>query len=32
MNYLIWGIIEMAISGYLDNEAPSFVGCKPTMK
>jgi hypothetical protein len=32
MNYPIWAVIEMAIAGYLDDEALSFVDCKPTMK
>jgi hypothetical protein len=26
----IWAVIEMAIAGYLDDEALSFVDCKPS--
>lgn len=29
MNYPVWAVIEMAIAGYLDDEALSFVDCKP---
>ena len=29
MNYPVWAVIEMAIAGYLDEEALSFVDCKP---
>jgi hypothetical protein len=32
MNYPIWAVIEMAIAGYLDDEALSFVDCKPTIQ
>jgi hypothetical protein len=32
MDYPIWAVIEMAIAGYLDDEAISFVDCKPTIK
>jgi hypothetical protein len=31
MNYPVWAIIEMAIAGYLDDEALSFVDCKPKL-
>ncbi|MCU0545119.1 MAG: hypothetical protein MUE44_23590 [Oscillatoriaceae cyanobacterium Prado104] len=31
MNYPVWAIIEMAIAGYLDEEALSFVDCKPKL-
>ncbi|MEG3850914.1 hypothetical protein QUA82_30395 [Microcoleus sp. F8-D3] len=31
MNYPVWAVIEMAISGYLDEEALSFVDCKPKL-
>ncbi len=29
MNYPVWAVIEMAIADYLDEEALSFVDCKP---
>ncbi|MBE9188662.1 hypothetical protein IQ270_29550 [Microcoleus sp. LEGE 07076] len=29
MNYPVLAVIEMAIAGYLDEEALSFVDCKP---
>lgn len=29
MNYPVWAVIEMAIAGYLDEEALSFADCKP---
>lgn len=29
MNYPVWAVVEMAIAGYLDEEALSFVDCKP---
>jgi hypothetical protein len=29
MNYPVWAILEMAIAGYLDDEALSFVDCQP---
>ncbi|MFB2876032.1 hypothetical protein [Floridanema aerugineum] len=29
MNYPVWAVIEMAIAGYLDEEALSFTDCKP---
>jgi hypothetical protein len=29
MNYPVWAIVEMAIAGYLDDEALSFVDCQP---
>ena len=29
MNYPIWAVIEIAIAGYLDDEALSFLDCKP---
>ena len=29
MDYPVWAVIEMAIAGYLDEEALSFVDCKP---
>jgi hypothetical protein len=29
INYPVWAVIEMAITGYLDEEALSFVDCKP---
>ena len=29
MNYPVWAVIEMAIAGYLDEEALSFVDCNP---
>jgi hypothetical protein len=31
INYPIWAVIEMAIAGYLDDEALSFVDCKPSI-
>jgi hypothetical protein len=31
MNYPVWAVIEMAIAGYLDEEALSFVDCKPKL-
>ncbi|NES22322.1 MAG: hypothetical protein F6K41_26225 [Symploca sp. SIO3E6] len=31
MNYPVWAVIEMAIAGYLDSEALSFVDCKPKL-
>jgi hypothetical protein len=31
IDYLIWAVIEMAIAGYLDDEALSFVDCKPSV-
>ena len=31
MNYPVWAVIEMAIAGYLDEEALSFVDCKPRL-
>lgn len=31
MNYPVWAIIEMAIAGYLDEEALSFVDCHPKL-
>ena len=31
MNYPVWAVIEMAISGYLDEEALSFIDCKPKL-
>jgi len=31
MNYPVWAVIEMAIAGYLDSEALSFVDCKPRL-
>jgi hypothetical protein len=30
INYPVWAVIEMAIAGYLDDEALSFVDCKPS--
>jgi hypothetical protein len=30
IDYPVWAVIEMAIAGYLDEEALSFVDCKPT--
>lgn len=32
MNYPVWAVIEMAIAGYLDEEALSFVDCKPKLE
>lgn len=29
INYPVWAVIEMAIAGYLDEEALSFVDCQP---
>ena len=29
MDYPVWAVIEMAIAGYLDEEALSFVDCQP---
>lgn len=31
MNYPVWAVIEMAIAGYLDEEALSFVDCTPKL-
>ncbi|NET58281.1 MAG: hypothetical protein F6K47_19625 [Symploca sp. SIO2E6] len=31
MNYPVWAVIEMAIAGYLDDEALSFADCKPKL-
>ena len=31
MNYPVWAVIEMAIAGYLDEEAISFADCKPKL-
>lgn len=31
MNYPVWAVLEMAIAGYLDEEALSFVDCKPRL-
>jgi hypothetical protein len=31
MNYPVWAVIEMAIAGYLDEEALSFAYCKPKL-
>jgi hypothetical protein len=31
MNYPVWAIVEMAIAGYLDDEALSFVDCRPRL-
>ena len=31
MDYPVWAIIEMAIAGYLDDEALSFVDCQPRL-
>jgi hypothetical protein len=31
MNYPVWAIVEMAIAGYLDDEALSFVDCQPRL-
>jgi hypothetical protein len=31
MNYPVWAVIEMAIAGYLDEEALSFADCKPKL-
>ena len=31
MNYPVWAVIEMAIAGYLDEEAISFAHCKPKL-
>lgn len=28
-NYPVWAVVEMAIAGYLDEEALSFVDCQP---
>jgi hypothetical protein len=30
IDYPVWAVVEMAIAGYLDEEALSFVDCKPT--
>ncbi len=32
MNYPVWAVIEMAIAGYLDEEALSFADCKPKIE
>ena len=32
MNYPVWAIVEMAIAGYLDDEALSFVDCQPRVE
>jgi hypothetical protein len=29
MDYPVWAIVEMAIAGYLDDEALLFVDCQP---
>ena len=29
MNYPVWAVIEMAIAGFLDNEAITFADCHP---
>jgi len=31
MNYPVWAVIEMAVAGYLDEEALSFVDCQPRL-
>jgi hypothetical protein len=31
MDYPVWAIVEMAIAGYLDDEALSFVDCQPRL-
>lgn len=31
MNYPVWAVIEMAIAGYLDEEAISFADCQPKL-
>jgi hypothetical protein len=31
IDYPVWAVIEMAIAGFLDDEALSFVDCKPSM-
>ncbi len=31
MNYPVWAVVEMAIAGYLDEEALSFVDCQPRL-
>jgi hypothetical protein len=31
MNYPVWAVVEMAIAGYLDDEALSFVDCQPRL-
>jgi hypothetical protein len=31
LNYPVWAIVEMAIAGYLDDEALSFVDCRPRL-
>ena len=31
MNYPVWAVIEMAIAGYLDEEALSFSNCQPKL-
>ncbi|MEM9539818.1 MAG: hypothetical protein AAGA60_09930 [Cyanobacteria bacterium P01_E01_bin.42] len=31
MDYPVWAVIEMAIAGYLDEEALSFVDCRPKL-
>jgi hypothetical protein len=31
MDYPVWAIVEMAIAGYLDEEALSFVDCQPRL-
>ena len=32
MNYPVWAIVEMAIAGYLDDEALSFIDCQPKVE
>jgi hypothetical protein len=31
MHYPVWAVVEMAIAGYLDEEALSFVDCQPRL-
>ena len=31
MDYPVWAVIEMAIAGYLDEEALSFPDCQPQL-
>ncbi|MDJ1172001.1 hypothetical protein PMG71_21450 [Roseofilum sp. BLCC_M154] len=31
MNYPVWAVLEMAIAGYLDEEALSFTDCQPKL-
>jgi hypothetical protein len=31
MDYPVWAVIEMAIAGYLDEEALSFTDCQPKL-